>query len=363
MNNAIKNGATMDRKFIRKGLLAFQHYVLMLLFSLTFLLISSDVLLAQTEPTLDEMIGSMIMVGFRESELTSQSHILQLIAAGRVGHVILFDRDVTTKGPRNIINKRQVKSLTSVLRAAAKHPMLIAIDQEGGLVCRLNPALGFHPLEDAKTMGTKGAEYTYAQAKATAKELHELGINLDLAPVCDIETNTDDQTSRLGRQLRCFGTDAKTVSAHATAFGQGLLAYGIIPTLKHFPGLGCAGQDTHYVQVDVGVCYKENRDLAPFKQAIDKGWPGLVMVSHEVVPALSNDNLPATLSKTVTTGVLRGQLGFKGVVISDDLDMGAITTRFDRKKSIELAVLAGCDILLFGNNVTWDPKLISYSTL
>ncbi|MBQ9405712.1 MAG: glycoside hydrolase family 3 protein [Desulfovibrio sp.] len=334
-----------------------QHLVLHLLPIIILLFGSPCVLWAQAEPTLDAMLGAMIMCGFRDAELTSQSPILQRIAAGRLGHVILFDRDVTTKGPRNIRNKAQLQRLTSALHAAARRPMLIAVDQEGGLVRRLKPEQGFLPLEDAKTMGSRSPQYTAQQAKATARELRELGINADLAPVADVETTTNNQTSLLGRQLRCFSKDAHTVAAHVIAFGQGLLAEGILPTLKHFPGLGCAGKDTHHMQVAVDACYKPERDLLPFKQAIDAGWPGLVMVSHAIVPALSDDTLPATLSPAVVTGVLRGQLGFQGVVVSDDLDMGAITTRFDRKKTIELAVLAGCDILLFGNNLTWDPDL------
>lgn len=331
--------------------------VLFVLFFFVFVWSTPAVLFAQDEPSLDAMIGSMIMCGFRDAELNSQSPIWQRIASGKLGHVILFDKDATTKGSRNIIDKEQLKRLTSALRLAAKRPMLIAIDQEGGLVCRLKPKLGFLPLEDAKTMGTKSAAYTRAQAKATAFELRSYGITVDFAPVADVETNTDNQTSRLGQQLRCFGTDADTVFTHVAAFGQGLIEGGIIPTLKHFPGLGCAGKDTHFVHVDVGACYSADRDLLPFQKAIHAGWPGLVMVSHSTVPTLSHDALPATLSPTIITEVLRNQLGFQGVVISDDLDMGAITTQFDRKKSIELAVLAGCDILLFGNNLKWDPDL------
>ncbi|MBQ9406283.1 MAG: glycoside hydrolase family 3 protein [Desulfovibrio sp.] len=354
----------MKKQRPSKIFFSWQHLIGHLLL-IALLLGSTTSSFAQVEPTIDEMLGAMIMCGFRESELKAQSPILQRIASGRLGHVILFDRDVTTKGPRNIRNRAQLQRLTAALRAAAKRPMLIAIDQEGDLVSRLKPEQGFLPLEDAKTMGSKSPKQTAERAKATAKELRDLGINLDLAPVADVETNTETQTSRLGRQLRCFGTDAKTVAAHVIAFGQGLSAEGIIPTLKHFPGLGCAGKDTHYMQVEVGACYKSERDLLPFKQAIDAGWPGLVMLSHGIVPALSDDTLPATLSPAVVTGVLRGQLGFQGVVISDDLDMGAITTRFDRKKTIELAVLAGCDILLFGNNLIWDPDLpdVVFNTL
>lgn len=347
----------MGQHGIRKGTITVHHRFFALFTLLMLLLISPTGVVALAEPSLDAMIGAMIMCGFREPALHSQSPILRLIASGRLGHVILFDRDVTTKGLRNIRNKEQLQRLTTALQTAAPRPMLIALDQEGGLVSRLKPERGFLPLEDAKSMGTKSPAYTQGKARATARELRQCGINLDLAPVADVETNTAQLTSRLGRQKRCFGTDTQTVSAHVRAFAQGLLAEGILPTLKHFPGLGCAGKDTHLGQVDAGACYKADRDLLPFRQAIANGWPGLVMVSHAIVPVLSQDGLPATLSPAIVTGLLRHQLGFQGVVISDDLDMGAITTRFDRKKSIELAVLAGCDILLFGNNILWNPDL------
>ena len=319
----------------------------------SFLFLNPQNASAHETVSLDEMLGAMIMCGFREAELTEDSDILKQIASGRLGHVILFDRDVTTGKKRNILSRPQVRALTQTLRAHAAHPILIAVDQEGGRVRRFKEQMGFPPLPAPAEMGHASPKTTEALARATGQELHTLGINVDFAPVADLDGSRHGHRSRLAAQMRTFGAQAETVTAHALAFGQGLFQSGVLPTLKHFPGLGCAEQDTHQERADIAACFRREQDLVPFRTAIAQSWPGLIMVSH----ANLDPEYPATLSKAVVTDLLRGELGWQGVVISDDLQMQAIRRYFSLEESIRLAVSAGVDILLFGNNLVWEEDL------
>ena len=306
-------------------------------------------------PTLDEMLGSMIMCGFREADILD-SPLLPLIRDGRIGHVILFDKDRTTGKRRNILSPLQVKHLTKTLRENAPSPMLIALDQEGGRVQRLTEKRGFHSFPSARSMGQESLKKTEETAFQMGKELSDLGINVNFAPCADVETKENGRPSLIGQQDRSFGSDAKMVAEHVCSFGRGLLRAHVLPTLKHFPGLGCAEKDTHLSRADISQCFRVERDLLPYVIALDRHWPGLIMVSHASHDRLDPE-LPASLSRSVITHLLRENMGFYGVVISDDLQMDAIRSHFTLEESIKKAVLAGVDILLFGNNHVWDPSL------
>ena len=307
-----------------------------------------------TAPLLDIMIGSMLMLGFRGADLPPGDAFLAQVRAGHVGHVILFDRDVTTGGERNITSPQQLRQLTATLRAAAPGPLLIAVDQEGGRVRRLKPQKGFAELPSAQSMGAGQPDKTRALARQLGKELAGLGISVDLAPVADVNSNPANPA--IGALERSFSPNPALVSAHALAFGLGLAQQGVIPALKHFPGQGGAQKDSHLGLTDITRSWNAKADLAPYVQAFAQGWPGMVMLGHLFHTGL-DANYPATLSRAVVADLLRGRMGWQGVVISDDMQMKAITAHYGMEQAVLLAVNAGVDILLFGNNLYWDENL------
>lgn len=311
---------------------------------------------ARNTPSLDMMIGSMLMLGFRGAELPPGDAFLAQVRTGHVGHVILFDRDVTTGGERNIASPRQLRQLTATLRAAAPGPLLIAVDQEGGRVRRLKTQKGFADLPSAQSMGAGQPEKTRAMASQLGKELAALGISVDLAPVADVNSNPANPA--IGALERSFSPNPALVAAHALAFGQGLVQQGVIPALKHFPGQGGAQKDSHLGLTDITRSWNAKADLAPYTQAFAQGWPGMVMLGHLFHTGL-DANYPATLSRAIVADLLRGRMGWQGVIISDDMQMKAITDHYGLEQAVLLAVNAGVDILLFGNNLYWDENLPS----
>lgn len=308
----------------------------------------------KTQTSLDSMLGSMLMFGFRGQAPGQDDKFLKMLADGSIGNVILFEKDITSGEERNISSPEQLRALTKTLRDAAKRPIFIAIDQEGGQVRRLKPQKGFMDLPSAQRLGQGSPEGTKKIAEELGRELHDLGINMDLAPVVDVDVNPFNPA--IGKLGRAFNTDPALVAAHALAFGHGLAKNGVAPALKHFPGQGCAQTDPHMEPADISQCWNAGVDLLPYADILQKGWPGAIMVGHLLQKDLDAE-LPATLSKKIVTGLLRDSLGWQGVVISDDLQMKAVMRDRDLKETIFLAVDAGMDILLFGNNLQWEADL------
>lgn len=303
-------------------------------------------------PALEKMLGSMLMFGFRGTRLKEDSKFFQLVKAGKIGNVILFDKDVSTGAVRNIENPQQLRALCAQLRDAGV--IFIGIDQEGGQVRRLKSQKGFGDLPSAQAMGQASPHETFQKAETLGKELQNLGINLDFAPVVDVDSNPYNPV--IGRLGRAFSSDPATVAMHALAFGRGLAKEGVVPVLKHFPGQGCADKDSHQETTDISACWKADVDLLPYAEIFQAGWPGMVMTGHLIQKNLDSDN-PATLSRNIIDGLLRNGLGWQGVVVSDDMQMKAVHSDMELKDVIEKAVHAGIDILLFGNNIEWDENL------
>lgn len=303
---------------------------------------------------LDHMLGSMLMLGFRGAALAPDDPFLAMIKDGKIGNVILFDKDVSDNSPRNIISPEQLGRLTESIKSAAGGPILIGIDQEGGQVRRLKAQKGFFDLPSAQVMGQASPKGTFDLADQSAREMAKLGINLDLAPVVDVDTNPFNPA--IGRLGRAFSSDAQTVARHALAFGMALAKNGVVPTLKHFPGQGCAKEDSHLGLADISQCWNPEIDLLPYAEIFSQGWPGAVMTGHLFQRDLDND-LQATFSKKIITGLLRDGLGWQGVVISDDLQMKGAGGGRELKELMQLAIEAGVDIILLGNNLEWDPAL------
>lgn len=304
------------------------------------------------EASLDAMIGQMLLVGFRGLHVDDSSAILKDVHDRRLGAVVLFDYDAKTQSfRRNIQSPEQVKDLTHSLQSAASTPLLVAIDHEGGTVCRLKEEYGFPPTVSAQYMGSKNdVAYTRQTATTMAKTLANLGINLNLAPVVDLNINPDNPI--IGSRERSFSADSEIVARHALEFIQAHHESGILCTLKHFPGHGSSARDSHHGLVDVTGTWTE-KELMPYADIIKAGQADAVMTAH-VFNRYLDARFPATLSKTTITGILRGRLNYQGVVISDDMLMGAITEQYDLETAVFHALEAGVDILSFANNSVYE---------
>lgn len=330
---------------------------------------------------LGEKLAQMIMVGFKEAEVGEKSPVVQAIRDYSLGGVILYNIDLKCfleaqrekpdlnryEGarlcPKNIISAAQLRNLTSTLKSCSKEPLLISVDQEGGLVSRLGPAAGFLERESPRELGQKDdLAKTTNTAEGMAEDLKESGINLNLAPVVDLALNPDGPISR---NSRSFGNDPELVFRHARAFIAAHRTQGIVTVLKHFPGKGSAGKDTHFDLADVTELYQE-RELYPFSRLIREGLADLIMTSH-IIHRGWDEEYPVTFSAKVLRGLLRKKLGYRGLIISDDLLMGAIVKQFSLEEACVLAVQAGVDILLASNNSPEgdDPRLFHrvYETL
>ncbi|NTW50006.1 MAG: glycoside hydrolase family 3 protein [Chlorobiales bacterium] len=343
-------------------MLAFRNFlpVILLLISL-----SATSLAKPIDPpdSLDIKIGQLLMVGFRGLQASDTSAIIRDIREHHIGGIILFDYDVPLRSPvRNIASPKQVKELTRSLQRAAHSPLFIAIDQEGGKVNRLKEKFGFPPSVSAAFIGKLNAiDSTRKYAELTAKTLSETGINLNFAPVVDVNTNPENPV--IGKLERSYSEDPEIVSSHALATIRGFHQYGIFSAIKHFPGHGSAWNDSHAGLADVTETWNE-KELRPFANVIhasEGSGCDMVMTAH-IFNAKLDTALPATLSPKVIDGLLRGVLGFRGVVISDDMQMKAIRSYYGLETAIRFALEAGVDILLFANNSIFEPTIAAKVT-
>lgn len=306
-------------------------------------------------PGLDEKIGQMIMVGFRGLELCDSNPIVQDLRDRRIGGVVLFDYDVPTQSRlRNICSPEQVTALCAALQTAAGGSLLIAVDEEGGRIARLNERHGFPATLSEQDLGTlDDLAATRRNAETIATMLKDAGFNLNLAPVVDLNVNPDNPI--IGQLGRSFSADPAVVIRHALEMIRAHHAGGLLTTLKHFPGHGSSQQDSHLGFVDVTDTWSV-LELAPYTDLINAGEVDAVMTAH-IFNAKIDPDLPATLSRATITGLLREQLGFDGVVISDDMQMGAIRDHFGFESAVRLALEAGVDILAIANNSIFDPTV------
>lgn len=293
--------------------------------------------------SIEERIGQLFMPGIlfdargaplREVDAGTRTLLEDL----RPGGVILFGQNFDTVP--------QVRQLVTDLQAASRIPLIISVDQEGGLVSRLNSSerLGASPFPSARVVGRAGdANLAYELARVTARELRSLGISMNFAPVADVNTNPRNPV--VGS--RSFGTTPSLVSSMVVAGVRGLQDEGVSAVIKHFPGHGDTDQDTHTTQVVVPHSLDRLREieLVPFQAGIAAGTDG-VMTAHLAVPAITGSLVPATLSEAILVDLLRDALGFDGVIVTDALTMAAVTGPYREEELPLLALQAGADILL-----------------
>jgi len=294
--------------------------------------------------------GQMFVVGFRGCEIGSDHWIVQALERDMLGGVILFDRNID-HSVQNIRAPEQLRQLTTYLQQHSAIPLFVAVDQEGGAVCRLKERDGFPPSVSAANLAGQGLDATKREALSMAALLADHGVNLNFAPVVDLDLNQDNPI--ISRYHRSFGEVPEAVVGHAAVFIEAHHQQGIGCCLKHFPGHGSAGSDSHLGFVDITDCWQPV-ELEPYRRLIDAGYHDGIMTAHLVHRGLDPAGLPATLSSQVVSKILRQQLGFAGVVFSDDLQMRAISNGWSYAEAVQQAVLAGVDVLVVGNNL--DPR-------
>ncbi len=311
--------------------------------------------------SLDEKIGSMLMVGFLGTSAPKNSQICKDIREYNLAGVILFDvNPVKHSEPKNISSKKQVAKLTQELQACSKDgKLLISVDQEGGKVQRLKSKYGFYgKFPKAKDVSKMSDASVMKHYNKMGAELNSVGINYNLAPDVDLAINKRNHVIyKLGRS---YGADPRTVVKYSKIFMNAMHNNGVLTSLKHFPGHGSSLGDTHKGFVDVSNKWKKV-ELEPYRMLAQTTVIDTVMVAH-----VFNKNIdakyPATLSAKTVNGLLRQDFGFDGVVITDDLQMGAINKKYGLKNTLKLGINAGNDILLFGNQLS-VKSMVKTSTL
>lgn len=316
------------------------------------LLLASCAPIRPVDPALSARIGELLLVGFRGTEVEGNAELRHLLCDLKVGGVILYERDVATGGPRNITSPEQVQRLTRDLRAlalsCAGRAPLIAADNEGGAVMRLNARAGYPPTLGHGELGElDDVALTELEARRIGRMLREAGIDWNLAPVVDVAANPFNTV--LVQSGRTFSQSPERVTAHARAYLRGMHAAGILTALKHFPGHGSSFEDSHLGFVDVTRTADLAAELLPYRALIGEGAADAVMTAH-VFNRNVDPRHPATLSAPTIDGVLRRELGFSGLVVSDDLLMEGIVSRYGIEEAAVLALRAGVDLLLLSHN-------------
>lgn len=302
--------------------------------------------------TLKERVGQLFMVNLEQLDTRKGNYYefkkctntmkatLQEIP---VGGVILFSR--------NIAKIKQTRNLIAGLQENSSTPLFVAVDEEGGDVARIasNPKMKTTEFPSAEEIGkTQDGDYVYEMGRTIAREIRSLGFNVDFAPVADVKT------SKLNTEIgnRSFGEDPEQVADLVSAFVQGCQERGVSATLKHFPGQGASDGDTHQENVDIdrSITMLRKTDFVPFQAGIKAG-ADFVMVSHISVSRVTETREPASLSELVMRIILRDELGFRGVIVTDALDMSSITENYTAAEAAYQTIKAGADVILMPENL------------
>jgi beta-N-acetylhexosaminidase len=301
------------------------------------------------EAALRKKIGQMILIGFPGTIRTEEwpSRVSAMIRDGRIGGVILFGD--------NVIDPQQLRQLISSLEGKGESPPpMICVDQEGGEIQRLSPAKGFVGLPSAQRVAGMDFEAAVQLYSKSSRELASFGINCNFGPVVDLNINPENPA--IGRLGRSYGTSPKKVVEFANLFIDAHRKAGVLTAAKHFPGHGSAVNDPHEQIVDITKTWRPV-ELEPFRSIINENTVDMVMVGHLIHPQFSDGDLPASLSKKAIQGELRGNLGYSGLIVSDDLDMSAIQDRYGTDAAAVLAIGAGADLVIVSNTKNPDPGI------
>jgi len=318
-------------------------YLLLLLLSF-FTLNATDI----NEIELKKLIGQMLVVGFPDEDINPDSQIVKDIQKYDLGGVILFDKfyDDRTR-TKNVRSADQVQRLTRKLKMFTNRELFIAIDQEGGKVARLKPEYGFRETPSASEVSKKSLKNAKNIYEKQSYMLSQAGINLNFAPVVDLAVNPENKV--IVELERSYGNDSKTVASFAKVMINEQEKRGVTSVLKHFPGHGSSLEDSHEGFVDISKTWT-TKELEPYQELINENRVDMIMTAHVFNKAMDEKH-PATLSYRVNSEILRGKMKYHGLIISDDMQMKAISEHYSTKEAVTLAINAGVDILLFGNQL------------
>src|SRR5881296_3775029 len=302
-------------------------------------------------------LGSLLLVGFRGTDAEGNADLEDLLCEIRVGGIVLF--------ARNIVDAEQLARLTeaATTRSAActARRLFVAVDAEGGNVMRLAPGAGWSPTISAQELGERNDfTLTELEARRIGAMLRAAGINWDLAPVVDVGYNPANPV--IVGVGRSFGANPTLVAAQARAYITGMHAAGVLTALKHFPGHGSSVEDSHAGFVDVTDTARPDVELVPYRLLLAEGLVDAVMTAH-VYNRHLDAWVPATLSRPTIDGMLRRKLGWRGVVVSDDMRMGAIEQHYGAGDAAVLALRAGVDLILIADDRLPGDRSASAETL
>jgi len=293
---------------------------------------------------LNPRLGELLLVGFHGTMLQDNAALERLLCETRVAGVILFARNIVDAAQ----TARLTRDLTTRARACTGRPLLVAVDAEGGQVMRLGPAAGWTATLSHQELGQAGdLVQTELEARRIGGMLREAGINWNLAPVIDVGYNPANPV--IVGVGRSFGANPKLVAAQARAYIAGMHAAGILTAVKHVPGHGSSVDDSHAGFVDVTDTARPDVELVPYRLLLAEGVVDAVMTAH-VFNRHLDAWVPATLSRPTIDGVLRSELGWRGVVVSDDMRMGAIEQHYGAGDAAVRALRAGVDLILIADD-------------
>ena len=297
---------------------------------------------------LKQLLHKMLIIGFDGLDILQNDKLITHVKNG-LGGVILFDHYIGDKTKtKNISSPKQVKMLNKSLQNITDSPLIICIDQEGGKVARLKEQKGFIETSSAKTIASLSIAKARKEYDILASQLSDLEINCNFAPLVDLGINKDSKI--IYGSDRTYSDDGETVVKYGEIFMDALTNHNIINVLKHFPGHGSAKGDSHKGFVDISETW-DDIELFPYKKLLYK--TNMIMSAH-VYNSKLDEKYPSTLSYNTNTKLLREQLGYDGVLVTDDLQMLAIKEHYEKEKAIELAINSGADMLMYCNQLGDD---------
>ncbi|GJL98096.1 MAG: glycosyl hydrolase [Hyphobacterium sp.] len=307
----------------------------------------SPAAMADGSLTLRQKAARMLLMGFIGDNTATDgaAAIAGHLQNGRIGGVLFLRH--------NVRSREGVEGLTRQFGEIAPNAWM-AVDQEGGAVQRLSSDLGYSPIPRAYVISEEqSVDEARTLYSGAAVEFRQAGFNLNLAPVADVQ---DDENGVIGRWGRGYGADGERIAEYAGAFIEAFEREGAACAIKHFPGHGRSSGDSHHGFVDISESWSD-AELDPFRRLIDAGQAHLIMGGHLTHTGLDPAGNPVTFSRPILTDLLRGQMGYQGALVTDDLDMGAIRENYNQREAVIRSIQAGNDMIMMSNSAAPDPEL------
>ncbi len=304
-----------------------------------------------------KLLGQLFIIGFHGSEITDASPIAIDISTRHLGGVILFDNFLNAPAEStNIVSAEQLSLLCTMLQSLSSSKLIIGVDQEGGQVRRLKEKHQFPPTPSAEQLGCDDSFHeSLLQARKTGELLAQNGINVNFAPVADLNSNPENPI--IGKLGRSFSADPEITARHCEIWLDHMEQCGVLGCMKHFPGHGSSAKDSHKDFVDISNNWQEN-ELFPYQKLITQNKVRAIMLGH-LFHCNMDPHYPASLSARIVGQLLRQQMQFHGLVITDDIQMKAISSRYGILDAVILALKAGVDMIIIGNNLAYDPQILA----